>query len=197
MRLILWGKLATCGRLAIGLFNTSDIQYGIRTLLRNRGFAATALVTLALGIGATTAIFSVVEAVLLRPLPYRDPHRLVSFFEDLGKVGDPRARVSPPTYLDLKAEKQLFEDVAALNETALNLSGDSSGTKQLNGVLATYNPFSVLGVKPMLGRTFLAEEDRPGANHVALLSYALWQARFSGKPGIIGQTPASTANHTP
>jgi putative ABC transport system permease protein len=165
-----------------------DIHYGIRTLLQNRGFAATALITLALGIGATTAIFSVVDAVLLRALPYRDPQRLVLFFEDLNRIGYPRARVSPPTYLDLKAQKQLFEDVAAVNETAFNLSGDSGNARQLNGALVTYNLFSALGVSPLLGRTFLPEEDRPGADHVALLSYALWRNRFAGSPAIIGQT---------
>jgi putative ABC transport system permease protein len=165
-----------------------DIRYGIRTLLRNRGFTAIALITLALGIGATTAIFSVVDAVLLRALPYREPQRLVVFFEDLSRLGYPRARVSPSTYLDLKKQKRVFEDVAALNETAFNLSGEDGGAKQLNGILATYNLFSVLGVKPMLGRTFLPEEDQPGANHVLVLSYALWRDRFAGKPEILGQS---------
>lgn len=165
-----------------------DIRFGIRTLLRNRGFTTVALLTLALGIGATTAMFSVVDAVLLRPLPYRDPGRLVTFFEDLAQLGDPRARVSPPTYLDLKAQKQIFQDVAALNETSFNLSGIGSNATQLNGILATHNLFSVLGAKPLFGRTFLPEEDRPGANRVVLLSYALWRSRFGGNPRIIGQT---------
>lgn len=164
-----------------------DFRYGIRMLLRNRGFTAIALITLALGIGATTAMFSVIDAVLLRPLPYRDPGRLVLFFEDLTRVGYPRVRVSPPTYLDLKAQSRLFEDVAAVNETSFNLSGNNGGSRQLNGVLTTYNLFPVLGVKPALGRTFLPEEDRPGANHVVLLSYTFWRGRFAGNPGIIGR----------
>ncbi|HEX4227776.1 MAG TPA: ABC transporter permease [Bryobacteraceae bacterium] len=165
-----------------------DVRYGIRTLLRNRGFTAVALITLALGIGATAAMFSVVDAVLLRPLPYRDPGRLVLFFEDLSKLGDPRTRVSPPDYLDLKARKQLFEDVAAVNETSFNLGGNTGGAKQLNGALVTYNLFSVLGVQPLRGRTFLSSEDRPGESHVVLLSFQLWQNRFAGDPGIIGQS---------
>jgi putative ABC transport system permease protein len=132
-------------------------------------------------------MFSVVDAVLLRALPYRDPQRLVMFFEDLGKVGHPRARVSPPTYLDFKAQKQIFEDVAAVNETSFNLSSESDSAKQLNGALVTYNLFCLLGVKSLLGRTFLPEEDRPGANHVVLLSHALWQSRFAANPGMIGQ----------
>jgi putative ABC transport system permease protein len=85
------------------LIDTKDILYGLRTLLRNRAFAATALVTLMLATGATTAIFTVIHAVLLRPLPYRDSQRLVTFFEDMGQVGYPRTRVSPPTFLNLKA----------------------------------------------------------------------------------------------
>ena len=165
-----------------------DIRYGIRTLLRNRGFAATALITLALGIGATTAMFSVVDAVLLRPLPYREPQRLVSFLDDLSRQGYPRARVSPPEYLEFKAQKRLFEDVAALNETAFNLSGKDRSARQLNGIFATYNLFSILRVNAIVGRTFLSEEDRPGANHVVLLSYRFWQSEFAGNHGIIGQT---------
>jgi putative ABC transport system permease protein len=165
-----------------------DIRYAIRMLLRNRAFTAIALITLALGIGSTTAMFSVVDAVLLRPLPYHDPARLVRFFEDLSKAGYPRAYVSPPTYLDLKAQTQLFEDVAAVNETSFNRSEDGGGATQLNGVLGTHNLFSALDVKPILGRTFLPEEDRPGANRVVLLSYALWRSRFAANPGVIGQS---------
>ena len=127
------------------------------------------------------------DAVLLRALPYREPQRLVVFFEDLSRLGYPRARVSPSTYLDLKKQKRVVEDVAALNETAFNLSGEDGGAKQLNGILATYNLFLVLGVKPMLGRTFLPEEDQPGANHVLMLSYALWRDRFAGKLEILGE----------
>jgi hypothetical protein len=110
------------------------------------------------------------------------------FFEDLTDVGDPRARVAPAIYLDLRAQKGLFVDVAALNETAFNLSGESGGARQLNGILTTYNLFSTLGVKPFLGRAFSPEEDRPGANHVALLSYVLWQNEFGGTPEIVCQS---------
>jgi putative ABC transport system permease protein len=165
-----------------------ELRYGIRTLLRNRGFTATALITLALGIGATTAIFSVVDAVLLRELPYRDPERLVSFLDDLSSQGYPRARISPPEYLEFKAQNRLFQDVAAFNETGFNLSGKGRSAKQLNGILATYDLFSVLGVSPLLGRPFLPEDDRPGANPVVLLSYGLWQSEFAGNRGIVGRT---------
>jgi len=165
-----------------------DLRYAARTLARSRGFTAIAILTLTLGIGATTAIFSVVDAVLLRPLPYRDPRRLVSFFEDLGKLGYPRARVSPPTYLDLKARNRVFEDVAAVNETSFTLSGGAGGAKLLTGALVTHNLFALLGAKPLLGSVFRPEEDRPGASHVVLLSFSVWQNSFAGNAGIVGQS---------
>ncbi len=165
-----------------------DLRYGLRTLLLSRAFTAATVITLSLGIGATTAIFSVVDAVLLRPLQYPDPKTLVTFFEDRTAAGDPRARISPPSFVDLKAQRRLFQDVAALNETAFNLSGVGGNARQLNGVLTTYNLFSVLGVKPLLGRTFLPEEDRPGGSHVALLSYSLWQSQFGGDLKVVGST---------
>jgi len=165
-----------------------DLRHGARMLRKSPVFTAAAVLTLTLGIGATTAIFSVVDAVLLRPLPYRDPQRLVSFFEDLGEVGYPRTRVSPSTYLDLKAQTRVFEDVAAVNETGFNFSRDGSGARQLSGALVTYNLFAVLGSQPLIGTGFLPEEDRPGASHVVLLSFSLWQSEFAGSARIIGQT---------
>ena len=165
-----------------------DLRFGLRMLRKSPVFTTVAVLTLTLGIGATTAMFSVVDAVLLRSLPYRDSRRLVSFFEDLGKSGYPRIRVSPPTYLDLKAQTRVFEDVAAVNETGFNFSRDTTDARQLSGALVTYNLFAVLGAQPLIGTTFLAEEDRPGANHVALLSFSLWQSEFAGSERIIGQT---------
>jgi len=164
-----------------------DVAYAARTLTRSRSFTAVAILTLTLGIGATTAIFSVVDALLLRPLPYRDPAHLVSFFEDLDKLGYPRARVSPPTYLDLKAQTRVFDTVAAVNETSFNLSGGAGSITMLTGALITHDLFMVLGANPLLGRTFRPEEDRPGANRVVLLSFSLWQSRFAGNAGIVGQ----------
>src|SRR2546430_106561 len=165
-----------------------DLRFAVRMLRKSPVFTAVAVLTLTLGIGATTAMFSVVDALLLRSLPYRDPQRLVSFFEDLAKLGYPRIRVSPPTYLDLKAQTRVFEDVAAMNETAFNFSRGTTGARQLSGALVTYNLFAVLGAQPLIGTTFLADEDRPGANHVALLSFSLWQSEFAGNERIIGQT---------
>ncbi|OLE01460.1 MAG: hypothetical protein AUG82_11245 [Ktedonobacter sp. 13_1_20CM_4_53_11] len=165
-----------------------DLRFAARILRKSPVFTAVAVLTLTLGIGATTAIFSVVDAVLIRSLPYRDPQRLVSFFEDLGKLGYPRIRVSPPTYLDLKAQDRVFEDVAAVNETGFNFSRDAGDARQLSGALVTCNLFALLGAEPLIGTTFLPEEDRPGANHVVLLSFSLWQSEFAGSERIIGQT---------
>jgi len=165
-----------------------DLRFAARILRKSPVFTAVAVLTLTLAIGATTAIFSVVDAVLLRSLPYREPQRLVSFFEDLSKLGYPRIRVSPPTYRDLKAQTRVFEDVAAVNETGFNFSREASGARQLSAALVTYNVFAVLGAEPLIGTTFLPEEDRPGANHVVLLSFSLWQSEFAGSARIIGQT---------
>jgi hypothetical protein len=168
-----------------------DLRFAPRILRKSPVFTAVAVLTLTLGIGATTAIFSLVEAVLLRPLPYPDPQRLVSVFEDLGSLGYPRLRVTPATYADLRAQTQLFEDVAAVNESGFNLSSNTGEARQLNAALVTYNLFAVLGTKPLMGTSFLPDDDRPGANHVVLLSFVLWQRDFAGNPGVIGQARAS------
>src|SRR2546421_3550858 len=107
-----------------------DLRFAARILRKSPVFTAVAVLTLTLGIGATTAIFGVVDAVLIRSLPYRDPQGLVSFFEDLGKLGYPRICVSPPTYLDLKAQDRVFEDVAAVNEAGFNFSRDAGDARQ-------------------------------------------------------------------
>lgn len=164
-----------------------DLRFGTRTLLRERAFTMVALLTLTLGIGATTAIFSVMDAVLLRPLPYRDPRQLVAIHEDRSPSGFPRASVAPRTYFDLRAQTGVFEDVAAVNETSYNLSSSTGEAQLLNGILVTHNLFPLLGAKPLLGRVFFPEEDRPGSDHEILLSYRLWHSRFAGDPRIVGQ----------
>ena len=164
-----------------------DIRYGLRTLAKSPGFTAAALLTLMLGIGATAAIFSVVDAVLLRALPFRDPAQLVSVFEDDSHVGFPRNTPAPGNYADWKAQTQIFQDVAAVSEQVYNLSGKGEDPEKLEGELATSNLFSVLGVHPELGRVFSAEEDQPGASRVALISHELWVRRFGGNRNIIGR----------
>jgi putative ABC transport system permease protein len=163
-----------------------DLRFGLRMLLKSKGFTAIAVLSLALGIGANTAIFSLVDAVLLRPLPFPEPDRLVMIWEDdLGKSsfrGDP----APGNYSDLKTQNRVFEDVAAFSVTSLNLTGDGEPEK-INAQVVTTNFFSLLRSKPALGRTFLEEEGRPEAGKVVLISHSLWQRRFGGDPNLIGK----------
>ncbi len=163
-----------------------DLRYGFRLLVQSPGFTTIALLTLTLGIGATTAIFSVVDAVLVRSLPYRDPGRLVRVYEDASKVGFPYNTPAPGNYQDWKAQTQVFEGVAALNPGIYNLTGDGEPLK-LSGMGASHNLFSLLGVTPMLGRTFSADEDKYGGPHVAVIAHSLWQTKFGGDRTVIGR----------
>ena len=163
-----------------------DIRYGIRGLLKRPGFTAIALITLALGIGANTAIFSVVNAVLLRPLPFRDPDQLVILWEDATFAGFPRNTPAPANYVDWKTQNQSFTDVAASAETSFNLTGDGE-PERVSAYSVTANFFPLFGVQPLLGRSFSAEEDRPGGNKVAMLSYSLWQSRYGGDRQVLNR----------
>ena len=140
-----------------------DIRYGLRSLRKRPGFTAIAVITLALGIGANAAIFSVVNAVLIKPLQFRDPERLAILWEDASFVGFPRNTPAPANYADWKNQAQSFEDVAATHESSRNLTGDGE-PERVPTRRITYNFFSVLGVQPLIGRGFLPEEDRPNAN---------------------------------
>jgi putative ABC transport system permease protein len=163
-----------------------DLRFGFRQLLAKPGFTAIAVLSLALGIGANTAIFSLVDAVLLRPLPFRDPDRLVMVWEDASKIGFPRNTPAPANYADWKAQNQVFEDMAAINWRTYNLTDEGEPEKvEAQGVTA--NLFHLLGVKPELGRVFTQEEDKPDGNKVALISHGLWQRRFGGDPALVGK----------
>jgi putative ABC transport system permease protein len=164
-----------------------DLRFGVRMLVKQPGFTLIALLTLALGIGANTAIFSVVNAVMLRPLPYSEPDRLVQIWQT-----NPRANrwgdwVSYPDFRDWRERNTVFEEIGACRTLAFNLTGPDS-PESLAGAYVTASLFTILDVKPMLGRTFLAEEDRPGANHVAVISHELWQRRFGADPALVGKT---------
>jgi putative ABC transport system permease protein len=163
-----------------------DLRYGFRTLSRSPGFTAIALLSLALGIGANTAIFSVVNAVLLKPLPFTDPERLVMVWEDQSAIGFPRDDVAPANFVDWRMQQSVFEDMAALTWKSFNLTGDGEPERILaQGVTASFIP--LLGVQPVLGRVFSAEEDNPGAGNVAILSYGLWQRRYGGDRAVLGR----------
>jgi predicted permease len=167
-----------------------DLRYAVRALRHRPGFALAAILVLALGIGANTAIFSVVHAVLLAPLPYRDPGRLVFVWHTPPQSGFPglsRFAVSPANYFDWRAQSRSFERMAIIRFRALNLTG-TDRPEALRGAAVSADFFPVLGVQPIVGRTFLPEEDRPGARHVVILSEGLWTRRFGGDRGIVGRT---------
>ena len=166
-----------------------DLRYAARMLRRNPGFAATAVITLALGIGANTAIFSVCNAVLFKPLPYAEPDRIVMLSERQrdGTLGD----VAPANFVDWRDASRSFIGMGAVRASSFAPSfilGGQSETSRLAGANVSSSFFSVLGVQFMLGRNFLAEEDRPGKNRVAILSYAAWSGRFGADRDIAGKT---------
>ena len=168
-----------------GLLETllQDVRFGARTLLKNRGFTLVAVLTLAVGIGANTAIFSVVNAVLLRPLPYRDPARLVTVLHDGWKP------VAPANFLDWREQGRSFESMAAAQSWSLTMTGRDR-PEQLNVLQTSAEMFHVLGVAAALGRTYAAGEDQPGREHVLVLSHRLWVRRFGGDRGVVGQQVA-------
>jgi putative ABC transport system permease protein len=168
-----------------------DVRYGLRMLRKSPGFTVVALLTLALGIGANTAIFSVVYGVLLRPLPYQDPSRLIVLNETTPRVGT--VSVSYPNFLDWRAQSRAFSKTAAVSSIAFNLAGLGSGLDQpenLSGEAVSSDFLSMLGVRPVLGRNFDASQDQAGTAPVVLLSYQLWQSHFGGARNVLGRTVA-------
>jgi putative ABC transport system permease protein len=162
-----------------------DIRFGLRMLGKNPGFTAVAMLTLALGIGANTAVFSVVSAVLLRPLPYKEPSRLVVLNETTPKVGD--VSVSYPNFFDWRAASHTFSQMAAVRSIDLNLAGVTQ-PENISGDAVSPNFLSMMGVRPFLGRDFEASEEKAGTAPVVLLSYALWQSHLGGDPNAVGKT---------
>src|SRR5688572_1463833 len=166
----------------------NDLKFAFRQLLKNPGFTAVAVLTLALGIGANTAIFSIVSSVLLRPLPFKDPDRLVTVWERNVKRGYEMNHVAVATFLDWKTQNKAFESMAAFGlDQGLSLTGDHE-PERVTAVPVSANLFEVLGVKPMVGRTFRAEEETPGSDQVVILSQGLWQRRFGSDRNIVGKT---------
>jgi putative ABC transport system permease protein len=164
---------------------TQDIRYALRVLAKNPAFTIIAVIALALGIGANSAIFSVVDAVLLRPLPFKHPEQLVMLWENAAHQGFPKNTPSPANFLDWQKQAQSFTGIAAMAERSFNLTGVGE-PERLDGRRVSANLFELLGVPAMLGRTFVPEDDKPGT-HVVLLSYSLWQRRFGSDPAVIGR----------
>src|SRR5262244_3865779 len=163
-----------------------DLRFGARMLFKNPGFTLIAVVTLALGIGANTAIFSVVNAVLLRALPYPEPGRLVRFWESNPRRGWLDFAVSAPNFADWRKQQSVCEQLAAFEFNTLNFTGGGE-PERVAALRVTANFFSVLGVVPARGRNFLPEEEQPGRNHVAILSDGVWGRRFGADPNLIGR----------
>ena len=153
-----------------------DVRYGIRVLVRARGFTALTVIVLGLGIGASTTIFSAVNGVLRRPLPYRDPQQLVAISESNVREHPPRAAVSPPNFLDWRDLNRTLDGIAAYSPWGFVITGDGEPERVL-GARVSANLFSLLGVVPLQGRVFLPDEDRVGNDSVALLSEELWRRR--------------------
>ena len=164
-----------------------DIRYGARTLLRNPGFAAIAVLTLGLGIGATTAIFTLVNAVLLRPLPWPEPDRLVWIWETNPTNSIPEEPASAPNFLDWKAQNSVFESMAGFVRQRPVVATDS-GPELIVENVVTPDYFSVLKATPMLGRAFVENDSVEGNHRVAVISHGLWQRRFGGEPGVLEKT---------
>jgi predicted permease len=164
-----------------------DVRFGARMLKRSPGFTIAAVVALALGIGANTAIFSVVNTVLLRPLPYKDPDRLVMVWEDGSLQGFPLNSVSATNYIDWHAQNQVFEDMAVIGRMNFNLT-ESGDPERIDGRRVSASFFSLLGTAPLMGRTFTPDEDKEGANLVVILSHRLWQRRFGSDVNITGKS---------
>jgi putative ABC transport system permease protein len=161
-----------------------DLRYGARMLLKNPGVTTVAVITLALGIGANTAIFSVVSAVMLRPLPYKDPDRLVSLWAKVPDHGQWRA--TPANFLDWKKQNTSFAELAAFGASTMTLTG-AGEPEQLHGTRAGAGYFSAVGVEPILGRSFLAEEYEPGKGQAVILGHGFWQRRYGSDPNVINK----------
>jgi putative ABC transport system permease protein len=163
-----------------------DIRYALRALLRRPGFTAIAVITLALGIGANTAIFSVVHAVLLQPLPYTDADRLVALRQS-NMPAQPDTQIAPGNFLEWRRQSTAFSSLAAYRTVSYNLTGDGNPERLLAGRVSV-GLFALLGAQPLLGRDFVAEEDHPGHEKVVVISEGLWARRFGSDPNVLGKT---------
>ena len=165
----------------------SDIRYALRNLLRRPTFTLIAVVTLALGIGANTAIFSAINALLLKPLPFPELDRVVAVWDKLPSRGVMHNEVTVANYLDWQSQTQSFDQLALYRWWSANLTGIDP-PERIQGFLVTANFLDVTGMKPIMGRTFAPEENQPGKDQVAVITYSLWQRRFGGDPNILDKT---------
>ncbi|HSR41087.1 MAG TPA: ABC transporter permease, partial [Longimicrobiales bacterium] len=165
-----------------------DLRHALRTLVRNRGFTAVVVLTLAVGIGATTAIFTVVNGVLLRPLPFPEPDRLVIVWQNDRATGTTREAASTADYWDFRERSRSFSELAMYSGGSVTLTRDEGEPRRLAAAVVSHTLDDVLGIRPVVGRGIAPEEDRPGAGRVALLSHRLWRAEFEADPEVSGRT---------
>src|SRR5919204_1919292 len=170
-----------------------DLRYGARLLAKSPGFTVVAALSLALGIGANTTVFTLVNAVLLHPLPLEDPSQLVSVWtmdeRNQGAAAFRFLQTSPLNYRDLRDRNDTFQGLTAHFGLPFNLSDGKGEPQQVFGEVVTGNYFNVLGARPLVGRTFAPDEDQtPGAKLVAVLGYTTWQTKFGGDPSLVGRT---------
>src|SRR5262249_46929602 len=164
-----------------------DLRYSARILFKRPGFTAIVIIVLALGIGANTAIFSVVNSVLLRPLNYPAAERILTLWEDHTRRDGPQLEwTSPPGFQDWREQGNVFEHVAAVNSWGPTLT-EAGEPEVLAGASVSHDAFSVLGIRPMLGREFSEHEDKPNAEKVVVISYGLWQRRFNSDRAVVGR----------
>ncbi len=171
-----------------------DLSYSLRTLLRQSGFTAVAVLSLAIGIGANSAIFSVINALLLRPLPYQDADRLVILWNRSPGLNVEQDWFSPGQYLDVKTENQVFETTAVTIGASFNLTGQG-GPEHVDGARVSSSFFSLFGARATLGRVLLPEEDAPGKSAVVILSHGFWQRRFGSDPAVVGRALTLSGNN--
>ena len=169
-----------------------DVRYGVRNLARTPGFTIVAMLTLALGIGANTTIFSVINGTLLKTLPFPEPDAWCWSSKTFGKGPDNWNIVSAPNFWDFERQSHSFESMAIFDSAGrgYNLSPPASSqeAEQVSGLRVSAGFFTVLGAKPFLGRTFLPEEETLGKDHEVVLSYGLWKSRYNGDPSLVGKT---------
>src|SRR5579872_3226558 len=164
-----------------------DFRFAARMLLKNPGFTAVAVLTLALGIGANAALFSVIDAVLLRPLPFHDPERLVAVHSVDLKDANMGGETSYPAFLDWRSRTHSFEAMSAWSPMGFTYTGGDQA-ESVPGAMVSANLFSMLGVSPAIGRGFTQDEDNPASDQLpVMLTYEFWQSHFGGDPGVLGQ----------
>ncbi|HEU4389342.1 MAG TPA: ABC transporter permease, partial [Blastocatellia bacterium] len=164
-----------------------DLRFGARVALRQPGSAILSVLVLAVGIGSSTAVFSVVNAVLIRPLPYREPDRLVILWDNFTRLGMDKLGVKPAEYVDYREQSHVFEDIAAFSNLEVNISGDDT-PERLRAARVTANLFALLGSEASVGRMFREDDQKLGVDSIVILSDGLWKRRFSSDPTIVGRT---------